>query len=239
MGQSVDAPGGALSGSLCDMATCAQGCLVLEEIIRTGSSANASRMAWALCAEARNLAQHANGSSVLCRLLEHAAADGSTEALMDAVLFGNGASLCCHKYGHEVAMSILSNGQARHRRAIVAALFGNLQRSLRHRFASSVIVQALTLCPPEECEVLATHVLQEPGAIVALCCHTFGVHVVRALLETPQWRGQVVHQVSGAWKRISKDKYGRAVLEELELSVTKVARPLPLDVLPQAILAGA
>merc|ERR1712203_938276 len=103
----------------------------------------------------------------------------------------------------------------------------------------SVIVQALTICPPEECEELATYILQEPGAVVALSCHTFGVHVVRALLDTPHWRRQVAHQVSSASKRMMKDKYGRAVLEELGLSVTKAAKPLARDVLPQALRAGA
>merc|ERR1712203_629270 len=222
--------------SVCEMAMSAQGCRILEEMVCAGRSVDAARVAQELCVEAKNVAVHANGSSVVCRLLEHAAAAGSTEALIDAVLDGNAACLCCHKYGHEVAMSILSNGMARHRRAIVAALFGELQRCVRHRFASSVMVQALTQCPPEEVEDLAAKILGEPGATVALCCHTFGVHVVRALLDTPSWQKQVAEQVSRASKRLRKDKYGRALLEELGM---KAAEPLAHDALPQAFRAGA
>merc|ERR1712151_1292646 len=103
----------------------------------------------------------------------------------------------------------------------MGALVGDLQRSVRHRFASGVMVQALTQCPPEEVEGLAAGILREPGAVVALACHTFGVHVVRALLDTPAWRRQVAEQVSRASKRMMKDKYGRAVLEEL--GTTKAA----------------
>merc|ERR1719229_1313514 len=159
-----------------------------------------------------------DGSSVLCRLLEHAAVMENTGTLVDLVLDSCGASLCCHKYGHEVAMSILSNGLARQRRAIVASLLGDLQRSVRHRFASSVMVQALTQCPFEECAALAARILNEPGAVVALSCHTFGVHVVRAMLDTPCWRWQVAQEVSRASKRMMKDKYGMAVLEELGIT---------------------
>merc|ERR1712060_1030141 len=111
------------------------------------------------------------------------------------------------------------------------------QRTVRHRFASSVMVQALTQCPPEETEELATRILGEAGAVVALSCHTFGVHVVRALLDNPTWRGQVAEQASRASKRMMKDKYGRAVLEELGFS--KAAAPLARDAMPQAIRAGA
>merc|ERR1712060_596654 len=158
-------------------------------------------------------------------------------ALTDAVLDGNVASLCCHKYGHDVAMSILSNGAARQRRVIVAALLGDFQRSVRHRFASSVMLQALTQCPPEEVDELAARILGEPGAVVALSCHTFGVHVVRALLDTPSWRKQVSEQVSRASKRLRKDKYGKALLEEL--GMTKAAEPVAHDALSQAFRAGA
>merc|ERR1712176_554558 len=110
------------------------------------------------------------------------------------------------------------------------------QRSVRHRFASSVMVQALTQCPAEESEVLAARILGEAGAIVALSCHTFGVHVVRALLDNPIWRRQVAEQASRASKKMMKDKYGRAMLEELGFS--KAAAPVTRDVLPQAIRAG-
>merc|ERR1712113_613747 len=82
------------------------------------------------------------GSSVVCRLLEHAAVEGSMEALVDAALVGNANQLCCHKYGHGVAMSILSNGIARHRRMIMAVLVGDVQRFARHRYTSSVMVEA-------------------------------------------------------------------------------------------------
>jgi len=95
----------------------------------------------------------------------------------------------------------------------------------------------LTQCPPEESEELAARILGETGAVVALSCHTFGVHVVRALLDTPFWRTQVAEQVSRASKRMMKDKYGRSVLEELGLS--KAAESQARDVMPQAIRAGA
>merc|ERR1719450_1635910 len=131
------------------------------------------------------LVLNANGSSIVCRLLEYSAGDARTLALVDAVLSADVAMLCCHKFGHEVAMSILSNGSSSQRAPILAALRGDVQRFARHRFASLVLEHALALCSDEERVILASELLARPGTVPALACHSFGVNVVRALLEVP------------------------------------------------------
>eukprot|EP00449_Zooxanthella_nutricula_P012537 CAMPEP_0198504686 /NCGR_PEP_ID=MMETSP1462-20131121/10622_1 /TAXON_ID=1333877 /ORGANISM="Brandtodinium nutriculum, Strain RCC3387" /LENGTH=340 /DNA_ID=CAMNT_0044233859 /DNA_START=80 /DNA_END=1102 /DNA_ORIENTATION=- len=205
----------AMAGGVCKAARSAHACAVLESLICMLSTDEVSFIASEMCAAAMQIATHVHGHAVVCRLLEYSGGAAPTLALADAVLAEDAAVLCCHKFGHHVAMSLLSNGLTRHRRAIVTALFGRLPRFARHRFASSVVVQALSQCADEEGGVLAAQLVATPVEIVGLAVHNFGVAVVRALLDMPAFRPHVMVVLAKASKRMMKDKFGRGIMMEL------------------------
>merc|ERR1711972_756232 len=177
---------GGLRGSGGEAARSSSACRVLEQIVRSLGMKDAAFIAEELLAQSPwTLVLNANGSSIVCRLLEYSAGDARTLALVDAVLSADVAVLCGHKFGHEVAMSVLSNGSARQRGRILSALCSDVQRLARQRFASKVFEQALVVCSEGELESLALEVLARPTTVVALACHNFGVNIVRELLQVP------------------------------------------------------
>merc|ERR1712060_110532 len=117
-----------------------------------------------------------------------------------------------------IAMSILSNGTGSQRGAVVKSLLGDVQRCARHRFASGVLVQALTQCSTRESRQLVIALTQQRGTVVDLACHNFGVHVIRALAELPEFEKEVLQQVTRALKRVEKDEYGKILLQDLGLA---------------------
>jgi len=204
----------ALAGVVCEAAQCADGSAVLEGILFYAGTEDSAFIARELCAEVRSIVGSPCVSSVLCRLFEFSAASEGAIAIADTLLSSDVALLCCNRYGREVAMSILSNSpEARHRHAIIQALASEIHRFARHRFASEVVVQVLTQCSQEECQVMTSQLMG--GGVADLACHNFGVHVVRAMMEQPGLRTRIVNDLSRASKRLMKDKYGRALLQEL------------------------
>merc|ERR1711972_1226842 len=207
---------GGLRGSGGEAARSSSACRVLEQIVRSLGMKDAAFIAEELLAQSPwTLVLNANGSSIVCRLLEYSAGDARTLALVDAVLSADVAVLCGHKFGHEVAMSILSNGSSSQRGQILSALRGDVQRFARHRFASKVFEQALALCSEDERNSLALEVLARPSTVVALACHNFGANIVRALLQMP----------SG---RVSRDKFGSELMRELGLGKQQPKQVLDL-----------
>merc|ERR1711920_116080 len=136
---------------------------------------------------------------------------------MEAVLSADVGVLCCHKFGHEVAMSILSNGSSMQKGRILSALRCDVQRFARHRFASKVFEQALTLCSEDERRSLALEVVARPGTVVALACHNFGVNIVRELLQVPDVSQQVQKLLAKSSGRVGRDKFGSELMRELGL----------------------
>jgi len=136
--------------------------------------------------------------------------------LIDEVLAGDVKQLICHKFGHTVALSILSAGLPRHRSRMAEALGEDVQRFARHRFASLVLSLALSASPAaEESHRLAAAVMGQAGAVSSLACHSFGLRVVRALLELPHDSEQVRFYLLKSSRRLQKDKFGSQLLEEL------------------------
>lgn len=191
---------------------------VLEAIVHCMGTEEAAFIAEELSGHGREALLDVFTCSVMCRLLEYSPSDYRTVALVDELLFGDTAALCCHKSGHEVAMAIASNGIPRQVAHVVAALHCNPQRFARHRFASKVVEVALRAGSAMGCESLAGELIAQPGTVVSLACHNFGVHVVRALLESPRHSKQVLHFLLKTGRRLSKDKYGRELMQELGLS---------------------
>lgn len=157
----------------------------------------------------------AHTCSVVCCLLARAPSDVQTVALVDELLAGNLGTMCCHKSGHELAAAILANCIPRQVARVMGALHCNPQRYARHRFASKVVVAALRTWCSEGSDSLARELLAQPGTVVSLACHNFGVHVVRALLASPRHSRQVMHFLLKTLRRLSKDKYGRELMCEL------------------------
>jgi len=153
--------------------------------------------------------------SVMCCLLEHSPADPRTVALVDELLSGDVAALCSHKSGHTVAAAIISSGIPRQAAQVVLALHTNPQRFARHRFASKVVEVTVRSWMTVGVDSFARALIAQPGTIVSLACHNFGVHVVRALLASPMHTNQVLHFLLKTVRRLSKDKYGRELLREL------------------------
>jgi len=166
---------------------------------------------------------------IVCRLMEYSSADARTLALVDAVLSADVAVLCGHKFGHEVAMSILSNGSVSQRGRILSALQGDVQRLARQRFASKVFEQALVLCSDSEREGLCLEVLARPGTVVALACHNFGVNVVRELLQVPSASKHTRMLLARSSGRIGRDKFGSELMRELGLAAQQPRQLLDLS----------
>jgi len=207
-----------LRGVVGEAARSSSACRVLEQIVRSTFAEDAAFIAEELLTQNPSaLVLNANGSSIVCRLIEYSAADARTSALVDAVLSGDVAVLCGHKFGHEVAMSILSNGSPHQRDQILSALRSDVQRFARQRFASKVFEQALTLCSEAERDGLAFEVLSHRGAVVALACHNFGVNIVRELLQVPSVSQQVKMLLAKSSGRVSRDKFGSELMRELGL----------------------
>jgi len=194
-------------------------CRMLEHIVRSLGTEDAAFIAEELMAqEPAKVTLNANGSSILCRLIEYSSTDVRTQALVDAVLSADVAVFCGHKFGHEVAMSILSSGTSSQRGQILSALRSDVQRFARQRFSSKVFEHALAICSDAERDGLAMEVLARPSTVVALACHNFGVNIVRALLELPQASQHVRVLLGRSSGRVSRDKFGSELMLELGLS---------------------
>merc|ERR1719193_1210296 len=181
---------------------------VVEKAIHVSGRAAAESVATELRGHGRAAAFLSGGSCVVRTLLEHAAGQPWAVRLTDEILAEDLATLCCHKAGHRVAEAVLSNGLARQRAAVVAALRGDLMRFAKHRFGAAVLQQALLQGPPRECHSLAREVMAPAGAVAALGCHCFGVHVVRALLQVPGASEIALAHVRKYQHKLRRDRFG-------------------------------
>jgi len=209
---------------------------VLETAIRVSGRDAAACVAEELLAS-NDAALNACSSSVVCRLLEHAAGEPRVVELTDRLLEGGAAALCCHKSGHEVAMAIVSNGIARQRAVVFAALRGSLLRFAKHRFAALVLAHALLQSAPAECAALAHELMGHAGAATTLGCHAFGVGVVRALLQVPEASEQVLHYLRKGQHKLRKDMFGAPLL--VELGLDKPSGDRGLEVIRMGVVGGA
>jgi len=218
-----------LRGWVGEAARSSSACRVLEQIVHSLGTADAAFIAEELLGQSLSaLVLNANGCSILRRLIEYSPEDARTQALVDAVLSADVAVLCGHKFGHEVAMSILWNGSSSQRGMILSALQSDVQRFARHRFASQVFEHALAFCSDEERNSLASEVVARPSTVVALACHNFGVNIVRALVELPMVSKQVQMLLVKSSGRISRDRFGSELMRELGLGKQQPKQVLDL-----------
>jgi len=205
-----------IHGLVMDAARSPHAHFVLEKIMHHLGTDDAAFIAQELRGNARSIALNIYGCRVISRLLEFSAQEPLVLALIDEVLAQDPAALCCHKFGHRVAMAIVSNASERQGSQIIAALQeGGLQRLARHRFAAQVLEQALTQGSEAEARALAAELMSQAGAVVALACHSFGVQVVRGLLELPQESKTALQYLKKAVRKLRKDRYGMTLVDEL------------------------
>jgi len=208
----------ALQGRVFEAAKSQHAHKVLEAVVNYMTTDEAAFIAAELSGHGRDALLDASTCSVICRLLEHSPADWRTVLLVDELLSGDVAALCCHKSGHEVATTTISSGIPRQAAQVVYALHSNPQRFARHRFASKVVEAALRAFAVDGSDLLARELIAQPGTVVSLACHNFGVHVVRALLASPSYSKVVLHFLLKTLKRLAKDKYGRELMRDLGLA---------------------
>jgi len=207
-----------LRGSVVDAARSQHAHVVLEKIVHYLGSNDTAFVAREIQGWGRAVALNIYGCRVICRLLEFSAQEPLVSALVDEVLAQDTAALCCHKFGHRVAMSIISNASEWQRRRIIAGLRqGGLQRLAKHRFAARVLEHMLSQGCREEARALAVEVMAQPGAVVSLACHSFGVQVARGLLEVPQEEKIARQYLQKAVRKLRKDKYGATLINEYGL----------------------
>jgi len=207
-----------LRGSIATAVRSPHASVVVEKAIHVSGRAAAESVATELSGHGHAAAFSSGGSCVVRTLLEHAAGQPWVVSLTDEILAEDLATLCCHKAGHRVAEAVLSNGLARQRAAVVAALRGDLMRFAKHRFGAAVLQQALLQGAPRECQSLAQAVMAPAGAVAALGCHCFGVHVVRALLQVPGASEIALGHVRKYQHKLRRDRFGAELLRELGLA---------------------
>jgi len=188
---------------------------VVLALIRALDAEAAAFIPEELAGEGRRTASNIHGHVVLCALLRHWPGHPAVAALVDEVL-ADSSSVCCHKYGHIVAMEVLAYGLTSQRALILASLAGHVQRFARHRFGSKVLERALEqrAAPPAAHERLAAELVRFPGSLVTLACHCFGTHVVRTLLALPGTGFEVSQALLRSEQRLQKDRYGAKILQE-------------------------
>lgn len=191
---------------------------VVQEVVKVMPTTLVSFVAKELASAGAHAARHRYGCRIVCRLLEHTAADEATAALVDEIL-ADAADLSRHVFGHHVIKSALEHGLDRQRLRIARALMPELMRNARNRNSSYVIEAALTHCPLEGQQAIAAELLRSPSEIAALAHSQFGHHVMRALLRLPgEESATAMHFMQKAAAQLAASKHGRRLLEDLRIS---------------------
>lgn len=168
-----------------------------------------------LAGQGSRVSKDVYGHLVVCALVQHWPNHEATAALVDEVLAEDVAGLCCHEYGHAVAVEIMAHGLGAQRGLIAAALARDAQRFARHRFAARVFEGALQSCaaPSVAREALVAQMLQNPEELAGLACHRFGTRIVRRLLEQPRVGGLALRALQQAGHRVWQDPIGVKLLQ--------------------------
>jgi len=217
-----------LRGEVVELSKSPHGHTVLVEAVRSLGTVASSFIVEELLGQGPNALLNGYTCNVICCLLEHAGHDGRATCLVEHLLSEDTASVCCHKYGHLVAIAVVSYAPAWQAWRVVTALRSNVQRLARHRFAHKVVTVVLQKCPTEVYHPLVTELFATPQAVTTLACHNFGVHLVRTLLQSPLHSRHIVQCLLQNSSRVMKDKYGRQLMCDLGLAPAPVARQVPV-----------
>jgi len=217
-----------LRGEVVELSKSPHGHTVLVEAVRSLGTVASSFIVEELLGQGPHALLNGYTCNVICCLLEHAGHDGRATCLVEHLLSEDTASVCCHKYGHLVAIAVVSYAPAWQAWRVVTALRSNVQRLARHRFAHKVVTVVLQKCPPEVYHPLVTELFATPQAVTTLACHNFGVHLVRTLLQSPLHSRHIVQCLLQNSSRVMKDKYGLQLMCDFGLAPAPVAKQVPV-----------
>jgi len=163
-----------------------------------------------------DVARHQKGCRVLCRLVEHAAAEPLTTKLI-STLVADANELSRHNYGHHVLRSLLEHGLPADRHQIAVALCQGAHRNAKHKTASFVVEKALAYCQEDAQKLLATELLQYPGTTVDLARHQYGRHVVSQMVRLPNdCSTRALDNLRHGFAQVQTSKHGRRLIAELQ-----------------------
>jgi hypothetical protein len=189
---------------------------VVQKIIEVMPVSHASFVVDELKGVGLEVARHAFGCRVLCRILEHLSpSDSSTLELIEEVL-ADLDELCNHSFGSFVVRHLLEFGLPEHRHRVVTAIQKDLAGYAKHKFGSHVVESALRHASPEDQHILARELVANREHLMVLAANQFGRHVVRAMLAMP---GGIKKEVVGTMlpmeDRLKSSRYGKSVLQAL------------------------
>mmetsp|Transcript_75804 Transcript_75804/g.158016 ORF Transcript_75804/g.158016 Transcript_75804/m.158016 type:complete len:475 (-) Transcript_75804:163-1587(-) len=190
---------------------------VLQLLIRRLGDAELQPLVQEICFEGPSLALDPSATESLHELISERPHVPCVQGLMDVIMTWDTASLCYHKFGHQVALYIFQHGPEEHRRRILEALEKEAPRACRHRVAAGAVATVLVHSRREEALKLAQAIMTTAGALKTLACHCFGVRVVREILQLPGVSQQALAYIARARVRLSRDKFGMELLRELEV----------------------
>lgn len=188
---------------------------VVQKILEVLPTSMASFVAEELRGSAVEAAQHRYGCRIMCRLLEHSAAEeGTADLIME--LLSQAQGLSRHGYGYHVIRCMIEHGLPEHRRHIAGVLSSGVHRSAKHRHASFVVEKLFAHCDEQAREGLAHDLLQRPENVLDLARHQFGRHVVSQLVRGPGDCSQrALYSLRAVLPQVQTSKHGRRLIEEL------------------------
>jgi len=132
---------------------------VVQKIIEVMPVSHASFVVDELKGVGQEVARHAFGCRVLCRILEHLSpSDSSTLEFIEEVL-ADLDELCNHSFGSFVVRHLLEFGLPEHRHRVVTAIQKDLAGYAKHKFGSHVVESALRHASPEDQQMLTRELL--------------------------------------------------------------------------------
>lgn len=190
---------------------------VVQKIISELPTNLTAFVAQELIGVAAEVARHRYGCRILCRLVEHAAAEVGTAALLEELLRATG-DLSRHNFGHHVIQSILEHGLPEQQRAVAEALVHQLPRNVRSRNATYVLEKVLTYCQRDQQDALVRALVENPEELLAMAESQVGFHVVRALLRLPLESSQLARELlQRSAPRLQSGRFGSRVLDEFQV----------------------
>jgi len=162
------------------------------------------------------------GCRVYSRLVEHNAKTEEVKLLVDQALTKVDV-LVPHAFGHHVLETVLEHGLDHQRRQIVRALQQDLPSRLQSRYATYVVVKALSHGITEDSEALAWQLLAQPSEdVAAWAASQFGSPIARAFLRQPRPLHQALREhlrKPDSLALLQSSKHGRRLCIDLGIGL--------------------
>jgi len=212
-----------LQGRVCEALQSPHANFVIQKVIEVLPCAQSTFVSKELLGTGIATARHRYGCRILCRLMEHCAAEPGTKTLIDEVL-EDSAGLCRHSFGHHVMQCVLEHGSVKQQELIVKSMMDDLPRNVRNRNASYVLERVLMHCDAEIQRVLLAKFLDVGPEMWSLLTRSYlGSHVARSLMQFPR---DILPQAMGdirlATGKLYNTRHGKQLLKELGMMSSTV-----------------